>query len=200
MARRPAPLHQRQPAILLARRSPLPRSPRAARHADGGRAGAKRADSGRRRRPGRARSAEIPASKGHHPGRPRPANDRHLPHLRRIKPPQRRLARQPQSARGERRRRQMAGAGAGKVQRHHHRPARPLQLLAGQALFRAHVSAGGAASRTRRQNRGAIHLALFRPECLLVGGGHAGGRRARHRALSCICALLRRMGFRLGRP
>ena len=61
LARRPAPVHQRQPVILLARRAPLPRGPGASRPA-GPALGPQRAGAGRRRRAGGARDPRTRTS------------------------------------------------------------------------------------------------------------------------------------------
>ena len=74
LARRPAPVHQRQPAILLARRAPLPRGPGASRPA-GPALGPQRTGAGRRRRAGGARDSQAPERRTRHAGGPGPGHD-----------------------------------------------------------------------------------------------------------------------------
>ena len=82
LARRPAAVPQQQPAVLVARRIPLPRGagPSRSRQPAGGEA---RAGARRRRRAGGARNPQVPECRVGDPGRPRSGDDRTVRDARR---------------------------------------------------------------------------------------------------------------------
>ncbi|CAA9331882.1 MAG: Spermidine synthase, partial [uncultured Gemmatimonadetes bacterium] len=194
---RPAPLPQRPPPVLLARRVPLPRGA-GAPGAGGAPRRPPRAGAGRRRRAGRARGAALPRRAGGDAGGPGPRDDAPVRHAPRAHGAQRQFPALAAGARGERRRLRVAGGDGRDVRLRGGGFPRSLQLRRRQAVHDGFLPPPGPAAEPRRALRGAEHVAHVRAARLLEHRRHPARRRLPHAPLPPLRAVVRRMGIRAG--